>query len=177
MYIQQQNSIRDAITAAINLADRVRMANIARVVNILQSMVLTDGPRLNLTPSYHVFRMYVPFQDATALPIEIDAGRYVSGQINLPSLDAMAAKARDGHIWLAMTNLDPDKSVELDLANDGVPAKGAQGETLTAERLDEINSFERPNAVPPRLIRAPLKDEKLHFTLPARSVTVVQVPK
>ena len=73
-------------------ADRVRMANIAQMVNVLQAMILTDGPRMVLTPTYHVFRMYLPFQDATSVPVSFAAGWYMKGDVTLPRLDAIAAK-------------------------------------------------------------------------------------
>ena len=81
-FLQQQNTLRDAIIAALNLnifmrnADRVRGANIAQMINVLQAMILTDGPKMVLTPTYHVYRMYVPFQDATLVPVDFDAGTY-----------------------------------------------------------------------------------------------------
>ncbi|MCE7796456.1 hypothetical protein LWE61_07755 [Sphingobium sufflavum] len=181
LYIQRQNSIRDAVTAAINLdifvrhADRVRMANVAQMVNVLQSIILPDGPKMVRTPTYHVFRMYVPFQDATSLPIEIDAGRYVFGKIDLPRVDAIGAKGVDGKIWLALTNLDASKAAEFDLTLSGLPAKGAVGEILTADTLDAINSFDKPEAVSPRPYRAGAQGGKLHFNLPPRSVAVLQV--
>ncbi|HEX7876125.1 MAG TPA: alpha-L-arabinofuranosidase C-terminal domain-containing protein [Sphingobium sp.] len=181
LYIQQQNSIRDAVTAAINLniftrhADRVRMANIAQMVNVLQSMILTDGPKMILTPTYHVFRMYVPFQDATVLPIEVNAGRYVFEKIDLPRVDAIAARGTDGKIWLAMTNLDAGTAAEFDLSLSGVTAKGAVGETLTADRIDSINNFEKPATVAPRSYKASANAGKLHLKLPPRSVTVMEV--
>ena len=181
LYIQQQNSIRDAVTAAINLnifarhADRVRMANIAQMVNVLQSMILTDGPRMVLTPTYHVFRMYVPFQDATLLPIQIDAGRYAFGTVSLPRVDAIAAQGKDGHIWIALTNVDAATGAEFDLAIKGLSAKGGLGETLTADRIDAINSFDKPDTVVPRPYRASARGGKLHLALPPRSVTVIRV--
>jgi alpha-N-arabinofuranosidase len=79
-FLEQQNSARDAVIASLNIntfarhADRVRMANIAQMVNVLQAMILTDGPRMLLTPTYHVFRMYLPFQDATSVPVSFAAG-------------------------------------------------------------------------------------------------------
>ena len=97
-FLVQQNSLRDAVLAALNLnifarhADRVRMANIAQMVNVLQAMILTDKEKMVLTPTYHVFRMYVPFQDATFVPVTFDAGTYTSGTVTLPRIDAIAAK-------------------------------------------------------------------------------------
>ena len=79
-FLVQQNSLRDAILAALNLnifarhADRVRMANIAQMINVLQAMILTDKEKMVLTPTYYVFKMYVPFQDATFVPVTFDAG-------------------------------------------------------------------------------------------------------
>jgi len=81
LFLQQQNSLRDAILASINLniftrhADRIRVANIAQMVNVLQAMILTDDERMLLTPTYHVYRMYVPFQDARFIPIDLDRGQ------------------------------------------------------------------------------------------------------
>ena len=119
-FLAQQNSVRDALIASLNLnifarhADRVRMANIAQMVNVLQAMILTDKEKMILTPTYHVFRMYVPFQDATFVPVTFDAGRYTHGDITLPRVDAMAAKDKAGTLWLALTNIDPTRPVEID---------------------------------------------------------------
>ena len=97
-FLQQQNTMRDAILAALNLnifarhADRVRMANIAQMVNVLQAMILTDEEKMVLTPTYHVFQMYMPFQDATFLPVQYEAGAYKFKDIELPRVDAIAAR-------------------------------------------------------------------------------------
>src|SRR5213078_2781201 len=97
-FLVQQNSLRDAVLAALNLnifarhADRVRGANIAQMINVLQAMILTDKEKMVLTPTYYVFKMYVPFQDATFVPVTFDAGKYVHGDITLPRVDAIAAK-------------------------------------------------------------------------------------
>jgi alpha-N-arabinofuranosidase len=97
-FLEQQNSLRDALIAALNLnifarhAERVRMANIAQMVNVLQAMILTRQERMVLTPSYHVFRMYKPFQDARSLPLRFEAGSYRQGDITLPRVDAIAAR-------------------------------------------------------------------------------------
>src|SRR6185436_15920106 len=106
----QQNSQRDAVLAALNLntfarhADRVRMANIAQMINVLQAMILTDKEKMVLTPTYHVYKMYVPFQDATRVPVSLNAGTFTSGEITLPRVDAIAATDAAGKVWLAVTN-------------------------------------------------------------------------
>ena len=114
-FLAQQNSQRDAVLAALNLnifarhADRVRMANIAQMVNVLQAMILTDKEKMVLTPTYHVFQMYVPFQDATSVPVTFDAGTYTQGGVTLPRVDAIAAKDAAGKVWMAVTNVDPNR--------------------------------------------------------------------
>ena len=119
-FLVQQNSLRDAILASLNLnifarhADRVRMANIAQMINVLQAMILTDKEKMVLTPTYYVFKMYVPFQDATFVPVAFDAGTYTQGGISLPRVDAIAARDASGKLWLEITNLDPEKPVEID---------------------------------------------------------------
>ncbi|MGG2357326.1 alpha-L-arabinofuranosidase C-terminal domain-containing protein, partial [Salmonella enterica] len=85
-------------------AERVKVANIAQMINVLQAMILTDGPRRVLTPTYHVYRMYVPFQGAWVVPVALDAGTYVQGKVTLPRLDAIAARDAQGHTWLSVVN-------------------------------------------------------------------------
>lgn len=98
---QQQNSLRDGLLASLNLnifarhAERVRIANIAQMVNVLQAMILTEDARLLLTPTYHVVRMYVPFQNARVLPPQIEAGTWSEANLTLPRVDAIAAHAED----------------------------------------------------------------------------------
>ena len=175
-FLQQQNSLRDAILAALNInifmrhADRVHVANIAQMANVLQAMVLTDGPRMVLTPTYHVFRLYVPFQDATAVPVSFDGGAYTHGKVTMPRLDAFAARGKDGTLWLAVTNVDPNHPVEVSF-----PGRSARGEVLTAPKVDAINTFDAPNAVIPRAIEARGSGGKLVLTLPAKSIAVVAI--
>ncbi|MES1200922.1 MAG: alpha-L-arabinofuranosidase C-terminal domain-containing protein [Pseudomonadota bacterium] len=180
-FLQQQNSLRDAIVASLDLnifvrhADRVRGANIAQMANVLQSMVMTDGPRMVLTPTYHVFRMYVPFQDATFVPVTLNAGTFRTGNVELPRADAIAARDHDGVLWLALTNLDPNRSVQIDAAIDGVSVRGATGEVLTADRVNAINTFAAPNGVRPRAIAAEVRAGHVNVTLPGKSVTVLRL--
>ena len=180
-FLHQQNSIRDAIIASINLnmftrhADRVRMTVIAQMVNVLQAMILTDGPRMVLTPTYHLFKMYVPFQNATRLPIDFDAGTYSFGDVRVPRIDAIAARGTDGKLWIALTNVDPSKPAEIDAQIAGIRVGAASGTVLTADRVDAINSFDKPDTVAPRPISARVNGGRLQVTLPPKSVTVLSV--
>jgi alpha-N-arabinofuranosidase len=180
-FLVQQNSLRDAILAALNInifarhADRVRGANIAQMVNVLQAMIMTDREKMVLTPTYHVFKMYVPFQDATFVPVAFDAGTYTHADITLPRLDAIAAKDTTGRLWLAMTNLDPHRPVEIEASLEGVTPKSAVGQTLTAPTVDSVNTFEAPETVVPQPVAAKVEDGVVSLTLAPRSVTVISV--
>jgi alpha-N-arabinofuranosidase len=180
-FLVQQNSQRDAILTALNLnifarhADRVRMANIAQMINVLQSMIITDKEKMVLTPTYYVFKMYVPFQDATFVPVTFNAGSYTQGDINLPRVDAIAAKDTAGKLWLAMTNVDPNQPVEIEVSLSGITPKSAAGETLTAPKVDSVNTFDAPNTVRPKPISARVQAGKLALTLAPKSVTVISV--
>jgi alpha-N-arabinofuranosidase len=180
-FLIQENSLRDAVLAALNLnifarhADRVRMANIAQMVNVLQAMIMTDQEKMLPTPTYYVFRMYVPFQDATSVPISFDAGTYRHGDITLPRVDAIAAKDAGGRLWLAFTNLDPNQSADAEVTRSGVSAKSATGETLTAPKVDSVNTFASPAAVVPKAVSAKVQNRTLELTLAPKSVTVVSV--
>ena len=180
-FLVQQNSLRDALLASLNLnifarhADRVRGANIAQMVNVLQAMILTDKEKMVLTPTYHVFRMYVPFQDATFVPVAFDAGTYTHGDVMLPRVDAVAAKDGAGVLWLAITNLDPARPADITVQVAGISPKTAAGETLTAAAVGAVNSFEAPHTVAPRPFSATLQGDRLSLTLEPKSVTVFSV--
>ena len=180
-FLLQQNSLRDAILAALNLnifarnADRVRGANIAQMINVLQAMILTDKEKIVLTPTYYVFKMYVPFQDATLIPVTFDAGTYARDDIKLPRVDTIAAKDATGRLWLEITNVDPNAPVEVAVSLTGINAKSAAGETLTAAKVDSINNFDAPNTVVPKPISAKAQSGKLTLKLDPKSVTVVSI--
>lgn len=180
-YQLQQNSQRDAILTALNLnifarhADRVRMANISQLVNVLQTLIMTDKEKMLLTPTYHVYRMYLPFQDATFVPVTYDAGTYMNKDTTLPRVDAIAAKDKAGKLWMAITNVDPNQPLEIDASLAGITGKALVGETLTAPKVDSINTFDAPNTVVPKPISARAQNSKLLLTVPPKSVTVVAV--
>lgn len=177
-YLQQQNSLRDALLAAVNFnifhrhADRVRLANIAQMVNVLQAMILTDGPRMALTPTYHAFALYQPFQGARVLPVTVEPPAYGT----LKAVDVTAARGLDGKVRIALVNLDPDRAMDVSLALEGGVARGVSGQVLTAAAMDAHNDFAAPNTVRPvRFDAATIKGDRLTARLPAKSLVVLTV--
>ncbi|HWN47142.1 MAG TPA: alpha-L-arabinofuranosidase C-terminal domain-containing protein, partial [Steroidobacteraceae bacterium] len=154
-FLFQQNTMRDAIVAGLNLnvfhkhADRVRMTNIAQMINVLQAMVLTDKEKMLLTPTYHVFEMYKPFQNATLLPTELTTPDYKLGEVAIPAVSASAARGADGALVLSLVNTDPNKPARVTAKISGAAAKKMSARVLTTPAMNAHNTFDAPNAVQP----------------------------
>jgi alpha-N-arabinofuranosidase len=181
-HLEQQNTLRDALLAAATLnifhahAERVRMANIAQAVNVLQAMLLTDGAKMAKTPSYHVFAMYLPFQDATFLPVDVKAPMLTSGKDSFPAFNLTAARAKDGKIYVAVANMDPDNSHTIRLALDGIKASSVRGDVLTHARMDAHNVPGEKEVVSPRPYSGgSIGKGTLRLEVPAKSVIVVRL--
>lgn len=151
-FLYQQNTMRDAIVAAINLnlfnrhCERVRMANIAQLVNVLQAVVLTDGPRMLRTPTYHVFDMFSGHQDAELLDLHIDQTEFIGGDHTLPSVSCSASRGADGTVLITMANLNHEAAQQVRLLS---PSTGEvmSANHITAGVLDAHNTFDNPDAV------------------------------
>ena len=174
-HLQQQNSVRDALVAAAHFnifhrhAGRVHMSNIAQMVNVLQALILTDGADMVLTPTYHAFMLYKPFQNAGVLPLTLDDGD--AGE--RPMVDGTAARGADGRVHLALINLDPVAGAAIGLEMDGA-ARIVQARILTAGAMDAHNTFANPDRVTPRPFDgARLSDGRLAVELPAHSLVVI----
>lgn len=179
-FLHQQNSLRDALVAALHFdifsqhADRVKMANIAQMVNVLQAMILTSDEKMVLTPTYYAFEMYKPFKDATHLPLDISTPRYQYGGYDVPTVHASAARGKDGKVYVALTNLDPKNDVKLSLQVVGTQARSVTGQILTAGAINAVNTFEKPDAVKPVSFNgAKVSNGKLTVALPSKSVVVL----
>ncbi len=180
-FLYQQNTVRDALVAGINLnifnnhADRVRVANIAQIINVLQAVILTEGAKMVLTPTYHVFEMYKGHQGATLLPVALDAGQYRFGEGAVPQLHASASRAEDGSVLLTVCNLDPQREAALDCVLDGIAAASASGRVLTGEAMDARNTFEAPDAVRPQALAVSVAGGAVRATLPPMSVAAIKI--
>lgn len=181
-HLYQQNTMRDAICAALSLnifhrhAERVRMANIAQIVNVLQSMILTNMKgEMVLTPTYHVFEMYRPFQGATVLPIEANIPTQESAQGTLPLLSISAARTTEGKTVVAIVNASLDNEQTVDL--DGLKGKLSRARILTSNDVRDYNDFgTRANAVAPATFKGVQGTQKgLSAKVPARSIVVIEI--
>ena len=181
-FLYQQNTLRDALVAGLNFhifhrhCDRVQMANIAQMVNVLQSMILTDGAKMILTPTYHVFEMYKVHQDAIFLPVELSTPDYRFGERTVPAVSASASRDKSGRIHLSLVNLDPHHDGQVTAKITGAAAKQITGRVLTAATMDAHNTFDKPEAVTPAPFNAfKLVGEEVAINLPAKSVVVLEI--
>ncbi len=181
-FLRQNNTLRDAIVAGLNLhifqkhADRVTMANIAQMVNVLQAVILTDNEKMLLTPTYHVFEMYKVHQDATRLPLELKSPEYQHGKDVIPAVSASASRDKAGKVHVSLVNVHPTEAVTVTCELADVAATKATGRVLTGDKLDAHNTFDDLDAVTPRAFDgAKLADGKLTVALPARSVVVLEL--
>ncbi len=176
-FLYQQNTMRDAMVAALSLnifnrhADRIVMANIAQMVNVLQAMILTDGEQMVLTPTYHVFHMYRPHMDAQLLDTAVFADETAKG---LKQVTA-SASVKDGKVTLTAANLSPDEEAEIELA---LPGLGQDTEyTLLTGAMGAYNDFgDGAERVKPAAVKGLKKaGEKWLLTLPPCSVAALTV--
>jgi alpha-N-arabinofuranosidase len=181
-FLYQQNSLRDAITAAIHLnifnqhADRVKVANLAQIVNVLQSVILTKDDKMVLTPTYHVFRMFRVHQDAQLLKTDLKCEDYTFGEKKIPAISASASIDKTGRIHLSLANLNPNKEIVITCPIVGSSLNTVAGEVLTAREMNAFNSFETPEVVKPTTFNGyKIRDNILTVTMPAKSVVVLEI--
>jgi alpha-N-arabinofuranosidase len=180
-FLYQQNTMRDAITAACNLnifnnhCDRVRMANIAQMVNVLQAMILTDSNKIVLTPTYYVFDLFKVHQDAKMIPLKLDPAQYVFNGDTLPAVNGSASIDKDGFVHISLCNIDPDKAEEVSIQFSRLTGDNVSGKILTADKMNAENTFEDPNQVLPKSFSDfKMRGSKLVVNMPAKSVVVLE---
>ena len=179
-HLYQQNTMRDAMVAALSLnvfhtfTDRVKMANIAQIANVLQAMVLTKDDKMVLTPTYYVFKMYRPHQDAKFIPVDVATeSRYVRGDRKVPVVSATAS-LKDGRYCISLVNTDLDDEVEVTVRLGDAKGKNLKGEILTADKMTAYNDFGRKEEVSLKNFnKAKVKDGVMTVTLPAKSIVTI----
>ena len=181
-FLYQQNTLRDALAASVMLtifnahADRVKMANIAQAVNVLQAMILTEGDKMLLTPTYHVFEMYTVHHDALRLPITLEAGKYTYGDRSMPAVSATASRDAAGRMHITFTNVDPNQARTINASIRGQAVTQVSGRVLSAEAMNAHNTFDKPDVVKPTTFTgARLAGTTLTVTLPPKSIVSLEL--
>lgn|SRR5690554_4572300 len=179
-FLYQQNTLRDALIAGISLnifnshCDRVQMANIAQIVNVLQALILTNGGEMLLTPTYHVFDLYQAHQDADLLDFQLDCGDYEMNGEKIPVLSASVSKDGAGSVNVNLCNLHATENVNLECLfnnNRGLKIKRIKGSVLTADQVNAYNTFEEADKVKPEVFKdVKLNEKGFVATLPSASV-------
>ena len=181
-FLYQQNSLWDAVVAAVNLnifnnhCDRVKMANIAQTVNVLQAMILTREEKMIRTPSYYTFRLFKVHHDATLLPVSITCDDYKYEEKEVTSLSASASMNEEGIIHISLANLDPQKNKIIVCELRGSKATEVTGEILTSSNMTDHNDFDRGEIVIPKEFKgAKIKKGLIEIDMPAKSVVVLRI--
>lgn len=181
-FLYQQNTIRDALVAALHFhifhdhCDRVQMTNIAQTVNVLQSMILTEGEKMILTPTYHVFEMYKVHHDAQKVAVDTKANDYEFNGETLPQVSLTASKNEEGTVHVSICNVDHknDAEVNIDIRGLAISNANISGRILTADKMDAHNSFEQfENVKPVEFSGFSVDGEGLIVKLPPMSVAVL----
>ncbi|HLO81946.1 MAG TPA: alpha-L-arabinofuranosidase C-terminal domain-containing protein, partial [Chitinophagaceae bacterium] len=179
-FLFQQNTMRDAMIAGVTLnifnnhADRVRMANLAQTVNVLQAVILTNKEKILLTPTYHVMEMYNVHQDARMLPVQVATADYVVGTEKLPAVSVSASTDKAGVTHITLVNIDAGKTQEVAIELRGSRYSGVTGRILTSSKLQDHNTFEMPEKIRPSVYNgAKWNAGLLTATVPPFSVVVL----
>ena len=180
-FLYQQNTMRDAMLAGTTLnifnnhADRVKFANIAQAINVLQAVILTDEEKLILTPTYHVFKMYNVHHDAQLIPLSFESPLYIYKNKVLPAVSASASKDKNGMVHFSLVNIDSKKTQTIELDVTGLNLKNISGEILTSNKLQDHNSFDNPDKIQTKKFDgAKLINGKLQLEIPPFSVIVLK---
>jgi alpha-N-arabinofuranosidase len=178
-FMYQQNSMRDALMAATTLnlfnnhASRVRGANLAQTVNVIHSVILTKGDQMLLTPTYHVFDLYQPHQDATLLPLTFQSPLYINGTDTVAAVNGSASRDSKAVVHVSLVNLDPSKNIPITTS---IPSKSVTARIITSSKLTDINTFDhKDNVVIKEFKNFSKKGEEITINLPARSIVMLEI--
>lgn len=181
-FLYQQNTMRDAIVAAANLNifhkynERVKMTNIAQIVNVLQAMILTKNEKMVLTPTYHVFEMYKVHKGAINLPLELKSSNYNFNEKSIPSVTGTASINNNGKVHISLCNVNPSSSEKVSLLMKRFVNDKIYGRILTSDNMNSLNSFENPNnVVLEDFTDFDFSNDNIVINLPAKSVVTLEL--
>lgn len=184
-FLYQQNTMRDAMLAAVHLnifndhCDRVKMANIAQTINVLQSVILTEGEKIVLTPTYHVFNMYKVHQESLLLDSKILEEKYYEiGDEKIPQVSVSSSVNEKGIVNITLCNLNPNEDAEIICELDGNMYSKCSGKVITASKINEYNDFGSDNNVSLKDFKeVSIDNNVIKLVLPKMSVVSVAVEK
>jgi len=181
-FLFQQNTLRDGMVAALNLnifnnhSDRVKMANLAQAINVLQSLILTKNEKMVLTPTFYVFKMWKVHQNATLVPLKLQCENYVMGNDTIPSVSVSASKDAAGKLHITLANFNPNKPQEITCDLSTATYTRVSGEILTANTINACNTFDKPEEVKTApFTGASLKNNILKLNLPSKSIVAIEI--
>ncbi|MBK5270697.1 MAG: alpha-N-arabinofuranosidase [Bacteroidia bacterium] len=181
-FLYQQNTMRDAMIAGTTLntfnnhSDRVKMANVAQCINVLQAVILTNEEKLVLTPTYHVMEMYNVHQDALMLPLTVTCNDYKMGKEKLKAISASASKDKNGATHISLVNVDANNPQDVSIEINGANYKSITGRILTSDKMQNYNSFDNPDKIKPAAYNgAKLSGSTISLKIPAYSVIVLEL--
>ncbi len=182
---EQMGTLRDALVAAISLdtfnrhADKVHMANVAQLVNNLHSLFLADGDRFVATPTYHVYTMYRPHQNARAVRVDIQAPEVpfqAAGKgERIVCVAGSASRGPNRRATLTLAHLHASEPAEVVIRLRGGSAVAVRQSVLTHAELNAHNTFENPDRVHPRTTELDLHGNELRLTLSPASVNALEI--
>jgi alpha-N-arabinofuranosidase len=181
-FLFQQNTMRDAMIAGTTLntfnnhCDRVRMANLAQIINVLQAVILTNEEKIVLTPTYHVMEMYNVHQDAVMLPLTVSSNDYKMGKERLKAISASASRDKNGVTHISLVNVDANNPQDVSIEINGANYKSVTGRILTSDKVQNYNSFDNPDKIKPASFTgASLSGSAIALKIPAFSVVVLEL--
>ncbi len=180
-FLYQQNTMRDAVLAGATLnifnnhADRVRMANLAQSVNVLQAVILTDGAKMILTPTYYVMKMYSLHQDAQMLPLTFKSPLYAYNSETLTAISVSASKDINGLTHISLVNIDASKENKIEIDISKLAISKVTGTILTSKKLQDYNSFDDSTEIEPTDFKDfKIKNGKLVLVIPPFSIIMLE---
>jgi len=182
-FLYQQNTLRDAVVAALGLnifnnhARRIKMANIAQTVNVLQAMILTKGNQMVKTPTFYVFKMYKVHQDAIHLPTEVATQNYVNDNGQIPALSVSASRDKNGNINITIANLNPNQNMATAIEIMGLEKlNNISGSMITSDKMNALNDFGKEEQVHIQKFSDYKKNQSgIEVNIPAKSVVLLSV--
>ncbi len=181
-HLYQQNTMRDALVAAVSLnifhnhAARVKMANIAQFANVLQAMLLTKGNQMVKTPTFYVFKMYIPHMGARLVPLDMENCEVIEVHGRKAPVVSATASQKDGVTTISMANILIDRPQEITIDLAGMKASQVSGRIISASDIRDYNDFGKPEKISLHPFSgAKIKDGRLTVKLPASSIVTLRI--